>query len=141
VFGHLAVERDGLLEVRREGREVARRAGAGPDVLPDGAQFRPRLDERRRDAAVVVDGLADLRADRALDGVGAWCCTSASADSSARNVSSATTMSRAITDSVAICLARVSAPPAGILVRASQARTDLAFSTSLTCPMRARSAA
>ncbi len=60
---------------------------------------------------------------------------SASAPSSARFASSEHKRSRAATARVASCLERVPAPAFGIIVRASQDRTDPAFRRSFTRPV------
>jgi hypothetical protein len=68
--GVLARQRHGFLQMRREDREVAARAGLDPGRLRDGAQGGALLRQRCRHAAVVLHGLAHLGHHRVAQVVG-----------------------------------------------------------------------
>ena len=69
-FGHLAVQRDRLFQMRGESLEIAVRSGSGPDLVAQRAVFGERFDKERGDPGVIGERLAHLRADHAFDGTG-----------------------------------------------------------------------
>jgi hypothetical protein len=133
VLGRLAVRLDNLLEVGREGREVAVRPGLCPDLVADRAELGLAAHQLGRDPQVIViDSRTCAQITRSTLSLGS-ATTSASALSRRWRVASET-RSRAPRPAASQAASPASPPTGRHLVRASQFRMDLAFSRSLTLP-------